>query len=157
VSQKGKVIDGESAFQSVTSHRNMPQGARDLIEALQPYKRGKNFASHPLWAVHELNRIDKHRIDLTALASAPRQSISADFPAVSEAVLGTGGPMYNGKELSYWVVPEGAEEPDANLHFTRGVAFGEGTPLAGQAVVKSLREVRNFIRYKVAFPLDRFL
>jgi len=135
----------------------MPQGAKDLVEALQPYNRGEHFGDDPLWTIHELNRIDKHRIDLTVSASAPRQTIDANFPQVSEAVLGTGGPMYNGKELSWWVIPEGAEEPEVELQFTRGVAFGEGVALAGAPVIQSLRDVRNFLRYDVAFPLDRFL
>lgn len=157
MSNKGKPMSGADAFRSASSYRNMPQGAIDLIEDLQPYKRGEDFASDPLWVVHELNRIDKHRIDLSASASTPRQEISASFPAIDEGELGIGGPVYAGKELSWWVVPEGAEEPDTDFRFTRGVAFGEGTPLSGQPVVRCLREMRNFLRYKVAFPLDRFL
>jgi hypothetical protein len=157
VSNKGQPMNGTDAFRSATSYRNMPQGAADLIEELQPYNRGEDFASDPLWIVHELNRIDKHRIDLAASASAPQQAISGSFPAIDEGKLGIGGPVYDGKELSWWVVSKGAEEPDADFRFTRGVAFGEGTPLSGQPVVRSLHEVRNFLRYKVAFPLDRFL
>jgi len=36
--------------------------ARTIVEGLQPYRRGQNFASHPLWVLHELSRIDKHRL-----------------------------------------------------------------------------------------------
>jgi hypothetical protein len=157
VNQKGEPRDGKQMFRSATGYSNMPQGAKDLIQALQPYRRGENFARDPLWIVHELSRIDKHRIDLTVSASAPRQLMNANFPEISEGVFGTGGPMHNGKELSWWVVPEGADEPDTDFHFTRGVAFGEGTPLTEKPVVRSLREVRNFLRYNVVFPLDRFL
>jgi hypothetical protein len=155
--QRGEPADGEHLFQSAIGYRNMPQGAIDLVEALQPYNRGDHFRDHPLWIIHELNRIDKHRIDLAVSASAPRQSFDANFPQVSEAVLGTGGPLYNGKELSWWVIPAGAEEPEVELQFTRGVAFGGGVALAGAPVIQSLRDVRNFLRYEVAFPLDRFL
>jgi len=37
--------------------------AIDYIESLQPYNRtaGLSLATSPLWCLHELNRIDKHR------------------------------------------------------------------------------------------------
>jgi hypothetical protein len=35
--------------------------ARTAINALQPYHCGNNPGSHPLWQLHQLNRIDKHR------------------------------------------------------------------------------------------------
>ena len=65
--------------------------------------------------------------------------------------------MHDGKELSYWVVPEGSPEPDVDFYFRRGVAFGQATPLRDQPVVPTLRGIRNYLRFKVAFPLDRFL
>lgn len=158
ISQAGVAMDGEGAFETSTSHRDMPAGAVSVIEQLQPYKRGKDFRLDPLWAIHELSRVDKHRIDLGVSASLPQQSIdSIHFEAVTEAALGAGGPVYDGKELSYWVIPEGYKEPDAELNFTRSVAFGETTPLWNQPVVATLRGIRDYLRFKVAFPLDRFL
>ena len=125
LNNKGQPMNGAEAFRSATGYRNMPQGAVNLIEKLQPYNQGQDFTSNPLWIVHELNRIDKHRIDLTASASSPMQLINASFPAIDEGVIGVGGPMHNGKELSWWVISKGADEPYEDLHFARGVAFGE--------------------------------
>ncbi len=34
--------------------------AAHLIEQFQPYKNG-NFKDHPIWQIHKLNNIDKHR------------------------------------------------------------------------------------------------
>jgi hypothetical protein len=36
--------------------------AQAVIEGLQPYHRGKTFGDDPLWRLHELNRLDKHRV-----------------------------------------------------------------------------------------------
>lgn len=36
--------------------------AQDTIERLQPYNRGGTPEFDPLWSLHELNRIDKHRV-----------------------------------------------------------------------------------------------
>lgn len=157
VNQRGDPVDGQHSFRSSTSYRYMPAGAKTKLEQLQPYKRGENFRSDPLWAIHELSRVDKHRIDLEVAAAGPDQTISGHFPAVDDTGLGAGGPVYDGKELSYWVTAKGAEEPDVKLDFTRHVAFGQSTPLRDQPVVPTLRGIRNYLRYKVAFPLDRFL
>jgi hypothetical protein len=158
-SNEGKPMDGEHAFRSdIARYRHIPAGALRAIEELQPYKRGDDFRLDPLWAIHALSRVDKHRIDLEITASQPSMHLShAYFPAVSDAAIGIGGPVYDGKELTYWVIPEGADEPDFDSHFARGVAFGERTPLREQPAVRTLLDIRNYLRYKVAFPLDRFL
>jgi hypothetical protein len=157
VNQRGQPMDGERAFRSSTSHRDMPSGAVAVIENLQPYKRGQDFRLDPLWAIHELSRVDKHRIDLGVTAAPPATHVRGKFPAVDAMALGAGGPVHNGKELSYWVTSKGAEEPDVDFKFARGVAFGEATPLRDQPVVPTLRGIRDYLRFRVAFPLDRFL
>src|SRR5215210_7016679 len=40
----------------------MDPDAQTVIEGLQPYKRGNAYTDDPLWRLHELNRIDKHRL-----------------------------------------------------------------------------------------------
>lgn len=158
VNQRGMPMDGEAAFKSGTGHRLMPAEAISLIESLQPYKRGQDFARDPLWAIHELGRIDRHRIDLALSASLPRTVFKeVRVERTDELVLGIGGPVYDGKELSYWVIPEGYPEPDPKIHFTRTVAFGQSTPLGDQPVIPTLRGIRNYLRFKVAFPLGKFL
>lgn len=157
VNQRGMPRDGRRAFGTSSSYRFMPAGAVEAIKKLQPYNRGQEFRRDPLWAIHELSRIDKHRIDLVVTAAPPTQRFNAYFTAVDEAAFGIGGPVYDGKELSYWVVSEGASEPDVDLDFTRGVAFGESTVLRNQPVIASLKGIRNYLRFKVAFPLGKYL
>jgi hypothetical protein len=155
---KGDPIDGAKAFRSAARrYRNMPTGAQELIRDLQPFHAGADFEGNRLWPVHELNGIDKHRIDLAVSATIPKQLYKVQFDFVTEMALGAGGPMYDGEELCHWVIPPGAKEPDVDLYFPRAVAFGKGTMLAGAPVVPAIREIANTIRFKVAFPLDRFL
>jgi hypothetical protein len=42
--------------------RGMDPRAQTRIEGLQPYKRGADFRRDPLWMLHELDRINKHRL-----------------------------------------------------------------------------------------------
>jgi|SRR5215212_2196849 len=41
--------------------------AQTIIEGLQPYQRGQHYAVDPLWVLHELSNIDKHRLPLVTL------------------------------------------------------------------------------------------
>ena len=43
------------------------------IEKLQPYHLTNGYAAHPLWHLHELNRIDKHQ-SLAVVAAEPRNA-----------------------------------------------------------------------------------
>ena len=137
--------------------KHAPAPARTIIEDVQPYKRGKDFRDHPLWLIHEMDRIDKHRDLVLTAAAVPRTQInSIHFEKVIEAAIERVGPVKHGDELSYWVVPRG-QEPDEDMAFTRGVAFGEGTPAQGSPPVETLRSLRNYIRFRVAFRLDPLL
>ena len=39
----------------------IPPAAQEEIERLQPFNKGLNAETHPLWRIHQLSRIDKHR------------------------------------------------------------------------------------------------
>lgn len=36
--------------------------AQAVIEGLQPHHGGPDYSSHPLWVLHDINNIDKHRL-----------------------------------------------------------------------------------------------
>ncbi len=155
-SNRGNPIEGPREFQGHPGLKHVPAAARDLIERLQPYQRGENFRQDPLWALHLLSRIDKHQIDIEVSAAIGEQRLSVGT-IQGPAALGIAGPVYDGKELSFWHVPKGASKKDTDAYVSRRIAFGEGTELGEAPVVPVLRGVRNYIRYRVAFPLDRFL
>lgn len=54
---------------------SLPEDARQAIEALQPFHAGDDAVSHPLWLIHDLDIIDKHRRLLTAPAAASRAGL----------------------------------------------------------------------------------
>lgn len=72
--RQGNVGTGNAAFHLKTRKgvpvpgsglhkiRGMDARAQTEIERLQPYKRGSLFREDPLWKLHELDRINKHRL-----------------------------------------------------------------------------------------------
>lgn len=44
--------------------------AAETIQKLQPYHAGARYQHHCMWLIHELDRIDKHRVLLVAVAAA---------------------------------------------------------------------------------------
>jgi hypothetical protein len=62
---------------------HVPAAARTIIDQVQPYRRpAKELRAHPLWVVHNLNRIDKHHLLHVVAAYAP----GAKFEATPEMV-----------------------------------------------------------------------
>lgn len=144
--------------------------ARTIIKALQPYHRGNSYHSDPLWRVHELNRIDKHRM-LTICATAPRKD-NVDYvglrvvrvrPGISPiglryAITGSGMLevdkilMRYGTEIGYPY-----DENDTEPHIPCEVTFGNGGPAALESVFPSLNSMCDFVRDAVIGPLSQFL
>lgn len=61
---KGMPGSGSNKFRdnAVQMLQAIDPKAKDAIERMQPYQRGRNFRSHPLWQLNELSNIDKHRM-----------------------------------------------------------------------------------------------
>lgn len=45
----------------------LPVETRHIVERAQPYHRGGEAHLHPLWVLHRLNNLDKHRVVIPAL------------------------------------------------------------------------------------------
>lgn len=107
----------------------IPVEAKKFIDRIGPYGGHDDF----LWALHELDRIDKHRLVLTATAkiSVWRMSIrgtdSVDFAYSSDLKAGT-------------VIGEvrGNHESDEQMSITSDIAFGEPEVLKGEAIFPTL-------------------
>ena len=162
VNAKGNPANGLDLFLSPRIQRKfatVPVGARPIIEDVQPYKRGEKFVTDPLWLLHEFDRIDKHRqLVVAAAANSTINLRHIEIEGVWEWGLGKSGPLDDGDELAYWALAPG--DPDAKAHhdldFTFDVAFGKGMPAAGRPVVQTLRDLRDYVRFKVTFRLDKF-
>jgi hypothetical protein len=69
----GKTGEGARMFSDASrKYVNWKPGAQTCAERLQPYKRGPDFRDDPLWILHDLERINKHRyLFLRGIASSP--------------------------------------------------------------------------------------
>ena len=52
--------DAEKRFKKLTA--DMPAAAVAVIRALQPYHRGTDYQTDPLWQLNALSNIDKHQV-----------------------------------------------------------------------------------------------
>ncbi|MGN6558504.1 MAG: hypothetical protein ACTHLH_10915 [Solirubrobacterales bacterium] len=129
------------------------------IEGIQPYNRGSAFAEDPLWVIHELDRIDKHRrLHLTAYAvenigvgAGPNGS--AYFGEVLFEQMGHIGPVEDGTPVAIFTA-----SPDSHfqLDFARQIALAESSLPEG-GLLEVLTKLRDYVRDEVMAPLNGFL
>jgi hypothetical protein len=89
--------------------RGVPDAARSVIENVQPYKGpAEQLHAHPLWVIHNLNRIDKHHL-LHVVAAYPS---SGNFEVTPEMAAVEGGqmrlwyrPLEDGTEVRSFITP----------------------------------------------------
>ncbi len=61
-------LEGVAAVEKRYGHdfarktKGIAPAAQAVIKSLQPYQRGNDYASHPLWMLYDLSNIDKHRL-----------------------------------------------------------------------------------------------
>ena len=117
------------------------------IERLQPYKGGHGFRRNPLWQLHEVNRIDKHRlvqivgaygnIFIYGAAAAATRFDIMEVEMVS-------GPLKDGAIIAY-------SPPDMNMDiqsqpkvsFAQGCDAVRGLPVFGtfQNIIRKVEQI----------------
>jgi hypothetical protein len=117
----------------------MSAGARKLVEASQRYATNDDT----LWNIHELDRIDKHRLLIPVATSLNQWGVS---------VLGT--KLYWSKER--FVLEPGYEiasmptstYEEHHKHFTLSVdvAFGQTEIIGGKPVLETLHQMARFVK-----------
>jgi hypothetical protein len=129
--------------------------AVSLILALQPYQSGNDA----LWAVHEIDRMDKHRLLLVVeqamsgifggrvipswIQDATRWSPRKRFPLLKDRAI-------------VHRVPFGSPDYDMDFKLTTQVAFGEPEVVEGEAVLPLLTQLRELVE-RVVSSFDPFL
>jgi hypothetical protein len=160
--KKGNPAPGSGLFKI----RGCDPRVQTIIEGLQPYKRGKDFRTHPLWIMHELDRINKHRLLHTTVAAFyGTEWHTAGFTNVRcvgpGMIVSLGGTIETDTPIGriYGIHPI---DPDVEMYVeiqpAIDIAFAPGTPsVENVSVLKSLQNLYGYIATEVLPPLGGFL
>lgn len=166
---KGLLGAGPQMFQSngLNGIRGIHPDAQTIIKSLQPYHRGKDFASHPLWVLHDLSNIDKHRLLLVANCHSTGVALDVDrFRTEGNAILlaGTinvhGGFIEGETEVLNCRVAPADPNREMNMEFFQplmDIGFKCGSIVDGKGLTHVLADIHNYILTEVIPPLSRFV
>jgi hypothetical protein len=100
-----------------------------IVELYQPYRAGVDARRHPLWALCELNNVDKHREvhAVNHVAMAPAVSVASSSDGVWIEAAETTGVLKDGAILARLFTPLSSQPTDVevNLNITHGPAIME--------------------------------
>ncbi len=137
----------------------MHPDAAAIIDGLQPHARGDRYEDDPLWQLHELARIDRHRLSHLTFAQYGGVGVGGDNLYIEHMTITGGGPdLEDGAELGRCSVrPINPGKPmHMNLQSIPEIAFKDG-PLAGATVSAAFMGVLRHINDRVVPPLVPFL
>ena len=141
-------------------------GAQTVVEGLQPYKQGKDFRTDPLWILHELDRLDKHRLLHTTVAAAAGtlwdisafRNIRCIGPGFVESCSTTIETDTSIGRICGVHLIDPSSEMHVEIRPVLFVAFTAGAPVAGgQPVVETLAAIYNYIATTVIPLLASYL
>ncbi len=164
--RKGLAGQGARRFREARRKKigGMDPRAQTVIEGLQPYQDGPKFRDHPLWRLHTLDRINKHRLLHTVVSFAENAGLSLNH---SDNV--SGGPPFpypgvvdDQKETRVAGMVARAINPDREMVVvvkpTLSICFAPEVPDLGTApVLDILADIYFYITDKVSPPLQAFL
>lgn len=148
--------------------RGVNGAAKEAIEALQPYNRRQDPAltqlvgPHPLYAVHELNVVDKHRLILATVLDEDEFSLAGSW---GEDARPTGiwfapnGPPEHEQIVAVLGFVVTGENPQVgvNPRVSYEIAFERSGAGMGHAPGIILHQAHDFIAGPVVERLSRFL
>lgn len=138
----------------------IPVAAMDAIRDLQPYqgRYGDDGShTHPLWRLHHLNRVDKHRHFLLHGTRALSMSVS-NPPHLNITEFGIGVPFVEGAVVFRATVDSAFDgKPDVRPHFRPTIALAEKGLGENLFIRDTLDEIHDHIRDVVIPKLKTFL
>jgi hypothetical protein len=120
---------------------DVPARALADVQRLQPYKRGANARYHPLWIIHALDIIDKHRrLNLVSPLVRAVTLRTRDCEVIADEQLA--GPFVDGTPIARYKLR--ATGPNVNVQavFAFDITFGDGELLQGEPVLERLHDLR---------------
>jgi hypothetical protein len=152
--------------------RGMRPAAQNVIERFQPYHRGADFRSDPLWRLHELDRVNKHRLLHTVVAASKGWQITIpgwrrpNPVPMEQLVMGEGTTVIKGGVVdkdtdigSFPLRPDRTlDDVKRQMNAALVVAFGDTIPdLELEPVLDTVASVYNYVASKVFPALRPFL
>jgi hypothetical protein len=109
--------------------------ARAIVESFQPYHRGQGSHEHPLWVLHELSNLDKHRFPQIVGMVVSTSTFNFDKHVSGARVWLTDQPLRNGTHVVGKIDlsrartrATGPDEVEVSPSFGVGVCFDEPSP-----------------------------
>ncbi len=159
INNNGKPKRGSGLYQI----RSMKPRVQMCIRSLQPYHRNRNHIKHPLWIVHKLSNIDKHR----QLHMVEYPIGSLDFTSSAEE-----GIQFNWRRIRrYRPLRDGAEILRLNITTPDGhdgrllivqsippdIAFDEQGIVKDRYAIETLASISTYIQDTVFPKLEKHL
>jgi hypothetical protein len=146
----------DADFDSIVAEKlaAIPNGLREALRKLQPYKRGAQWATHPLWVIHDLDRVDKHRHLHLVTAAANLSHLSMGGTGYFPYFWFGGGVVEDGD--CEWADPAGPA-PHLQADIARQVVIGQPEAGSGREIVPLVRSLRGFLDTDVLPAIEPFL
>jgi hypothetical protein len=124
------------------------------IRWLQPYRRLRAERMHPLWLIHAMDVIDKHRrLNLVKPLVRTLHYHPIDCEIVADRVVA--GPFEDGTIIAHYAAKPTGPNPNVTAEFGFDIVSGEGEPLEGEPVMQSLQGLLSYTGCVVS-RFDRF-
>ncbi|SRR5713101_3613824 len=117
--------------------QGIPKAAKDEIDKMRPYRGGNNG----LWALHELDIIDKHRLLPTVSRTIGHWSVELSTTATSYT-FALSPILEEGHIIGS--IP-GNHEPDKRMSVTADISFGEPDVIKGRPMIETLTQLANLV------------
>jgi hypothetical protein len=151
--------------------RAVRRGAKGVVERFQPYHRRKDPDLFLLWQLHELSKIDKHRVVHVVTSSAEVTDVHFDPRhsnlQVRDVKTYSGGPLEEHSKVARFDIgrPEHTEwrgpiEAELQANIRLDIAFDKRSPaksVAGESVRHTLARTLDLISHRVIPELRPFL
>jgi len=144
ISNSAKEYEAESGGKT----KGVPGEAKKMIDSIYPYFGGNNA----LWALHQLDRVDKHRLLPTVAMRVGRWGINLTSEP-TEISMAFPSPLEKGDVIG-WIA--GNCEADRQMSVTADITFGEPEILQGRPIIETLGEMVQMVEAVIANIGGRF-
>jgi len=130
---------------------DVPARALAEVQRLQPYKRGANARFHPLWIIHALDIVDKHRrLNLIGPLVRDVSWVTRDCQVADDERFA--GPFEDGTPIVRFLPKPTGPNMHVTAVFSFDITFGRGELLEGEPVLDRL----NALRMAAGAAVSRF-